>query len=170
MVRLTRTGKTDLRDTVAREGRGERFDPLCRRARMAPRSAGTASKIRLRICACSSSRSRMECTTRLIFSRAFRVPSHAGTRRQLFQNALGLQVEHILRAKLGGGLQSSCLRTQPGQRWVPRRLHGAAIGRSNLQPRSGLRDAVAPPLPTLHLPMCRYGCRDLVSCSRRRPG
>ena len=41
-------------------------------SRMAPRSAGATSKIRVRISDCRASRSRIECTTRLIFKSALR--------------------------------------------------------------------------------------------------
>ena len=71
MVRLTCTGRS-LPGGRFRAKTDSRWSTPLPSSRMAPCSAGEISKIRFRICCCSSSKSRIECTIRLIFSSALR--------------------------------------------------------------------------------------------------
>ena len=69
--------------------------PSLSASKIAPRPAGTTSKIKSSNWPCSSLRSRIACTMRLIFSSAFRFRATREVCGQLAQQPLRLQINHV---------------------------------------------------------------------------
>ncbi len=129
-------------------------------SRMAPRPAGTTSKIKSSNCPCRSLRSRIACTIRLILSSAFRLRATCESRRQLTQQPVRLQIDHIPGMDDGGRRGDSCiLEFHPAPARLQRPLLRRGIRKKSRRWRSRLRVAATALRPPCRSPAFRCGCR-----------